>query len=190
MTMGLDMYAARRLYVKQWEHQSPEERYTVQIARGGKPVAGIRSDRISAVEEDVMYWRKANHIHEWFVKNVQNDQDNCGEYYVSDEKLRELHDVCDKAIKASRLVDGMVSEGTVYNQENPKGLVQRTAGKVIEDATVVRELLPRQSGFFFGGAEYDEGYLQDVIDTRDWAARMIADCEAGVPGDIYYSSSW
>ena len=88
--MGLDMYAARRLYVKNWEHLKPEERYTVQIARGGKPVSGIEPERISVVEEEVMYWRKANHIHGWFVDNVQKGIDDCASYYVSDEKLQSV----------------------------------------------------------------------------------------------------
>ena len=112
--MGLDMYAARRLYVKQWEHQSPDERYTVQIAHGGKPVSGIQSDRISDVDEEVMYWRKANHIHGWFVDNVQNGEDDCKPYHVNWNRLRELHSVCAKVIEASKLVDGMVYDGTVY----------------------------------------------------------------------------
>lgn len=184
------MYAARRLHTKQWEHQSPDERYTVQIAYGGKPVSGIQSDRISRVEEDVMYWRKANHIHGWFVDNVQGGNDDCGDYNVDDDKLRELLSVCKKVIKASKLVDGTVYTGTVYDKENPNGLVQRTAGKVIKDATVAKKLLPTTEGCFFGNDEYDEDYLNDVVATRDWAERMLADSKAGVPGDIYYSSWW
>lgn len=33
------------------------------------------------------YWRKANHIHGWFVKNVQGGKDNCEEYSVSRKQL-------------------------------------------------------------------------------------------------------
>ena len=188
--MGLDMYAARRLYVKQWDHQSPDERYKVQIAHGDKPVSGIQSDRISSVEEETMYWRKANHIHGWIVDNVQDGEDNCGTYHVDWDQLRALLVTCDHVIKASKLVDGMVDNGTVYDKEHPKGLVQRTAGKVIEDATVAKAILPARQGFFFGSTEYDEDYLDEVVSTYDWAFRMLADHKNGVPGDIYYSSSW
>ena len=46
------------------------------------------------------YWRKANQIHAWFVDNVQQGEDNCGEYYVSHEKLKELYnEVCDALSK-------------------------------------------------------------------------------------------
>lgn len=184
------MYAARKLYVKQWDFQSPDERYTVQIAYGGKPVPGIKPDRISSVDEQVMYWRKANHIHAWFVDNVQDGVDDQREYYVADDVLRELHAVCQKVIEASKLVDGAVYDGTAYDKDHPEGMVQRTLGKVIEDATVAKQLLPTRSGFFFGDTEYDEDYLNDVIRTRDWAAEMLADFENGVPGDIHYSSWW
>ena len=84
------MYAVRRVYVKQWDHQSAEERYTVQLARGGKPVPGIQPERISEIDEEVMYWRKANQIHAWFVDKVQSGLDNCGRYHVEWEQLREL----------------------------------------------------------------------------------------------------
>lgn len=184
------MYAVRKVYVKQWDHDKPEERYTVQISKGGKPVPGIQPDRISEIEEQVMYWRKANHIHAWIVENVQDDADNRGSYYVDWEILRVLLSICKEVIKVSKLVEGTVYAGTVYSQENPKGLVQRTAGKVIEDATIAKKLLPRSSGFFFGSQEYDADYLQDVKDTRDWVAQMFEDQKNGVPGDIYYSASW
>jgi hypothetical protein len=44
----------------------------------------------SEVIEEVMYWRKANQIHKWFVDNVQDGVDDCKEYWVSEEKLQEL----------------------------------------------------------------------------------------------------
>ena len=188
--MGLDMYAHRKLYVKRWEHQSPSESYAVRIERGGKSVDGVQSDRISGVEEEVMYWRKANHIHSWFVENVQDGVDNCAEYRIGWDELRALRDICQKVMEASYLVNGIQNSGTVYTKEHPQGMTARIPGKVIADATVAKELLPTREGFFFGSDEYDEDYLNYVIQTRDWAARMVSDSEAGVPGDIYYSSSW
>lgn len=186
--MGLDMYAHRRVYVKQWEHQKPEERYTVHIDLGGKPVAGFKSERISSVEEEVMYWRKANHIHAWFVDNVQQFDDDCGTYEVEWDKLQDLVDVCRKVKRASKLVDGIIANGEVM--ENGVWVALREPGKVIEDPTKATELLPTREGFFFGHYAYDEDYLDDLIKTHDWANRMINDHLNGVPGDIYYSSSW
>ena len=42
------------------------------------------------VSKVVGYWRKANQIHDWFVRNVQSGEDNCRDYHVSREKLEEL----------------------------------------------------------------------------------------------------
>lgn len=191
--MGLDMYAARRLYVKQWEHEKPDERYTVQIAYGGKPVPGIQSDRISAVEEELMTWCKAYHIHGWFVDNVQGGIDDCGQYPVDDNQLQDLRKRCEKVLAASKLTDGMVWDRTSYSQEHPRGLVHRTPGKVIEDTTVAERVLPLRLDLpcvSLGEWEYDERYLTQVSATLSWVNRTLADNKAGVPGEVCYSSSW
>jgi hypothetical protein len=39
---------------------------------------------------EIGYWRKANAIHKWFVDNVQEGKDDCGEYHVSKEQLKDL----------------------------------------------------------------------------------------------------
>lgn len=49
------------------------------------------------VEVTCAYWRKCNQIHAWFVRNVQQGEDNCGEYYVSHERLKELLNTCKTA---------------------------------------------------------------------------------------------
>ena len=46
--------------------------------------------------EEVMYLRKANAIHKWFVENVQEGEDDCGEYDVQIYKLKELLDLCEQ----------------------------------------------------------------------------------------------
>lgn len=38
----------------------------------------------------IAYWRKFNALHAWMVKNVQNDEDDCGEYIVTEEHLKKL----------------------------------------------------------------------------------------------------
>jgi hypothetical protein len=47
-----------------------------------------RSVKEVIVEE--IYWRKSNAIHKWFVDNVQDGEDDCGDYFVSREQLEEL----------------------------------------------------------------------------------------------------
>lgn len=55
--------------------------------------------KIDYVELEVGYWRKANQIHKWFVDNVQDGVDDCGKYYVTKEKLNELLNTVDEALK-------------------------------------------------------------------------------------------
>lgn len=43
---------------------------------------------------DAAYWRKANAIHNWFVKNVQGGVDDCHDYPVTAEQLLELRNKC------------------------------------------------------------------------------------------------
>jgi hypothetical protein len=88
--MGLDMYLLKKTYVKAWDFQAAEDKTKVTVKKGGKPFPGIRPSRIMYVIEEVGYWRKFNALHNWFVKNVQDGVDDCGEYYVSKGKLEEL----------------------------------------------------------------------------------------------------
>ena len=50
------------------------------------------------VSVNVAYWRKVNSVHGWFVENVQRGEDDCGEYYVSHDKLKQLVNDCRLAI--------------------------------------------------------------------------------------------
>lgn len=88
--MGLDMYLSKRTYVKRWDHIPAEEQFSVVVKQGGKRFHAIKPERISYIEEQVGYWRKANQIHNWFVENVQNGVDDCGSYPVSEEQLQAL----------------------------------------------------------------------------------------------------
>lgn len=83
--MGLDMYLDFNRYVPQDERES-----------NGVNLLGYQASKISC---EIGYWRKANAIHKWFVDNVQGGEDNCGSYYVSLEQLKDLHDLCLKALK-------------------------------------------------------------------------------------------
>ncbi|WP_296875606.1 hypothetical protein [uncultured Methanobrevibacter sp.] len=71
--------------------------------------------------EEVGYWRKHNAIHNWMVKNVQDDVDNCAMYYVSEHSLKKLLVACktvlenptvENAMKILPTVDGFFFGGT------------------------------------------------------------------------------
>jgi hypothetical protein len=89
--MGLDMHLHRRHY--------PDMNRTKENAVAIAGILGIEDPKkIGYITEEVMYWRKANHIHKWFVDNIQDGNDDCGQYYVWPEKMRELLVICDRVI--------------------------------------------------------------------------------------------
>ena len=111
--MGLDMYLHAKKYVEKVDWQklqadndlsmdSPEVINplwkdivsTAEMSDVAHSIYGVN------VEVTCAYWRKANQIHKWFVDNVQDGNDNCGEYYVSHEKLKELRETCRQALFA------------------------------------------------------------------------------------------
>jgi hypothetical protein len=104
--MGLDMYLERKTYVKNWDHMTQDER--TEITLKGKKTKGIKPERIKEITEEVGYWRKANHIHKWFVDNVQDGEDDCNPYYVSKEQLRELLNLCKKIDKDHSLAEELL----------------------------------------------------------------------------------
>jgi hypothetical protein len=92
--MGLDMYLEKRTDVRHWSFQKDEEQFEVVIKKGGVTYPSIKSDRITNITEELGYWRKANQIHRWFVENVQDGVDNCGEYFVPKSLLEKLLELC------------------------------------------------------------------------------------------------
>ena len=53
-------------------------------------------------------WRKANQIHAWFVDNVQNGEDDCGEYSVDTGQLSDLVDLCKKVLANRELAEELL----------------------------------------------------------------------------------
>lgn len=191
--MGLDMYFSKRTYVKRWNHNPEEKQYRVTVRRGGKvvPKRVISSDRISYVIEEVAYWRKANHTHQWFVNNVQQGEDDCKEYYVSDDDLKKLVETCKEVIAKAKLVDGKLHNGTTFSAAGREEIY--VDGKVIENVEEIAGLLPTSKGFFFGSTDYNEWYLQDCQDTIDQLEpeiKLMDDPEWKYTGEYYYQSSW
>lgn len=140
---------------------------------------------------DIGYWRKANQIHKWFVDNVQDGIDDCEYYEVSKDKLGELLKVCKEVLDYSELIDGETKEAHVLKQINGHACIvnEMYVEKVIKDSSKAKELLPTQEGFFFGGVEYDEWYLQDIKDTIEIIQQVFEETDFETE-KIVYTSSW
>lgn len=107
--------------------------------------------------EEVAYWRKANEIHNWFVENVQNgDDDCCAHREITISDLATLRELCTR---------------------------------VLIDPDLAEELLPTQSGFFFGSTNYDEWYKNDLENTIEQIDNILATTDFNTEA-LYYVSSW
>lgn len=112
--MGLDMYLHKRTYVKRWDFMPGRNQFDVTVRRGGEPFEAIKPERIKYIIEEVGYWRKANAIHAWFVKNVQNGVDDCGEYFVMRSQLEELLTLVNDVLENGGAVDKLPTEGGFF----------------------------------------------------------------------------
>ena len=157
--MGLDMHLLGERYI--WKHTNePQEdllRNKVAQATGFKP------NQVQGIKLDLGYWRKANHIHNWFVENIQGGEDNCRQYHVERSELMDLKHIC------QRIMD------RVENGDEWKSYAE--------------EVLPCCSGFFFGSTEIDEYYLEACKETIRIIDNIITD-PALTDVDLYYASSW
>lgn len=188
--MGLDMYLHAKKYLAGYKHAPADEqqRCAEIVELVGLTAAADPDDLSVEVEVVVGYWRKANAIHRWFVENVQEGVDNCDSYYVSREQLAALGAKCRAALAAAQVAEGQpVHTGTVYSAgQEPEQLFEM--GRAALNGEELAKIMPTQSGFFFGGTDYDAGYLNDLEET----VKIVDRCLANVPGNVslYYRSSW
>lgn len=150
--MGLDMYLTAKIYNWSFNGESVTFDKVKKLFPNTKHMG-----RVKEISFEAMYWRKANQIHQWFVKNVQGDNDDCQEYEVSFDDLKKLVDTCKK---------------------------------VLENKELASELLPTQSGFFFGSVDYDEYYFSYLQYTIDGLQEIIDDEEKLKNIEFVYRSSW
>ena len=160
----------KQLYVTRYSDWDKEKRY------GHKDIM-----------DEVGYWRKANQIHAWFVDHVQDGEDDCDYHHeVTKEILEELRDTCIEVLSESVMVVGQVKNGSSCT--NGKWVDNYEPGKVIINPEVAKALLPTQSGFFFGGTDYDEYYVEDLKYTIDMINRVLATTDFNTQM-LYYRSS-
>ena len=124
--MGLDMYLNARRHLMDRDYTAADERAlyaAIETALGDqRPPRTGHLDGIE-VEIEVAYWRKANHIHQWFVTNVQEGKDECVPHYVDTKQLVELRDLCLEVIASPEIAKeklptqgGFFFGGTEYDE--------------------------------------------------------------------------
>lgn len=102
--MGLDMYLFRRKKLRE-----NDEEY---------------NNLVMESQKEVMYWRKANQVRQWFVDHTELEvNDNCRDILVSKETLEQLRNDCATVLtnhsKSTELMptsSGFFFGGTEYDE--------------------------------------------------------------------------
>ena len=93
-----------------------------------------KKNRKTGQNEEILYWRKANQIHGWFVDMFMDGQDNCQIVYISWGILQDLKDICEQVLedrsRAEELLPtrrGFFFGSTEYNEDYFKELENTVA---------------------------------------------------------------
>lgn len=180
--MGLDMYLNRKIYIgANYEHRNVKGVINLTQGDNNKPIK-INFNKVSYIEEEAAYWRKANQIHKWFVDNVQNGNDDCGTYYVETSQLKNLLELCKKDIE---YLDTLEFE---YSDEKEDFFSkEKFRFKIYKNVEEEKLNLPTQAGFFFESTYYNEYYYKDLKDTIKILESLLNDEN---DYEYYYQSSW
>ena len=128
LIMGLDMYFRGTktfgIY-PQGQYKPPFEKtfeFTSLLNNHGLENAPIDYDTAwssYSVQFPLMYWRKSNQIHQWFVQNVQGGKDNCEEYSVSLDQLKLLSKTIEPALVSTAAASELLptSEGFFFGSQ-------------------------------------------------------------------------
>lgn len=160
--MGLDMYLKRKIYYGlNYKHNNIEGKKT-KIVINDEVVDHTDLEEISF---QVGYWRKFNALHNYFVENIQEGVDDCKEYWISEEKLKDIINLCQKDIE---YLDTLKLENDIYINVDDEKL----------------NLIPK-SGFFFGSTEINTWHYEMLKNTINQLTEALS-----INGDFYYQSSW
>lgn len=106
--MGLDMYLSRNKYVSVYDFKKHDcKAKKVEIITKLHFADGDTQTQTEFVENPthcakfelpVAYWRKANQIHNYFVQECGNGDDNCKPIHVRGSQLKELVERCKKIL--------------------------------------------------------------------------------------------
>ena len=141
--------------------------------------------------EECHYWRKANAIHNFFVENVQDGNDDCGTYNVPKSAIEDLAERCDLVLQ---LLDRSPKKEVQYvcgyeRNKNGETVELFDTMSVYEVGDEIQDLLPTQGGFFFGSTEYGDWYRNDILDTKELCDDLLLTMD-WKKETLTYASSW
>lgn len=98
--MGLDMYLKGKRYLRTYATDSDDAKIANEISQHFPELGDVK---VQQVEAEVGYWRKANAIHNWFVKNCQEGVDECQETWLQRDDLKKLLDTVTQVLENREL---------------------------------------------------------------------------------------
>ena len=101
------LYKKTNLTSKRWVMDGDSKDIAI-VVRNGNVDEDIKPDRVVGVTEEIMYWRKANHIHRWFIQWCAEGVDECQEIYVPHDKLAKLVHACIKVLNNHALSEQLL----------------------------------------------------------------------------------
>lgn len=145
--MGLDMYLTGEIYLSGFTSEGSKYIETVnkmlglETKRSERGTIEHNSIRAEKIIISLAYWRKANAIHNWFVKNVQEGIDNCDNYYLDKDKLEELLNLCNDVLETKDSSKLLPKEGFFFGStENDKWYYEDLKNTVSQIEAVFRML--------------------------------------------------
>lgn len=148
--MGLDMYfyARKSTYKSFSKWDEPNSANEVNYPEDLKTFSDYIYDRNfksvqTVISYQIGYFRKFNALHSYIVKTFANGIDNCQDIILYKEDVEQIKKVLDDVLNAH------------------------------QHAEKAKEILPTQSGFFFGSTDYDEFYFDDVKDAAGLMQNLL-----------------
>ena len=164
--MGLDMYfyAKKTTYKSFSKWDEPDRTNEVNYPEDLKIFSDYIYDRnFKSVQTETIYqigyFRKFNALHSYIVKTFANGVDDCRDIILYKEDVEQIKKVLDDVLNAHQQVEK------------------------------AKELLPTQSGFFFGGTDYDEYYFEDVKVAADLMQKLLDNFDFE-KYQLIYEASW
>ena len=164
--MGLDMYfyARKTTYKSFSKWDNPDSTNEVNYPEDLKTFSDYIYDRnFKSVQTETIYqigyFRKFNALHSYIVKTFADGIDNCQDIILYKEDVEQIKKVLDEVLNAHQQVEK------------------------------AKELLPTQSGFFFGGTDYDEYYFEDVKVAADLMQSFLDNFDFD-EYQLIYEASW
>lgn len=159
--MGLDMYLKGKRYLSQYNDQD-------------KPIAEDLTNKF--------FSKKLTDIANADNEPIRINQLECSLAYW--RKANAIHNWF-----VENCQDGVDECQESYVTRDKLSELMGICKQILDDNSLAAELLPPQSGFFFGSTDIDEWYMQNIEFTHD-RIKLILESDEFDGWDFYYHSSW